>query len=396
MIRTSKHNISNNTNQGKLTYLDNLFVDYKHDLEIYIKYIIDGYLPLKINLSSKLLPYENILHSKYKREIYKQASQIIRSQLDRVNKKRYNKYKQLYTYFSNNNRQLTFLSKKFSELNLKNILHSKYFTKPNVNNISINLTNEFFNIESGNHFDNFINIKLPYFNEKGTRALQINIPLNYHKHSDKFKNDNYKLKNNIQLKKINGKYYISLVWEKCNTVLRTEGRSLGIDTGYRKLIATSDNQILGTNDLLSLYDDICNKKQRNSKEYKKKLKERDNLIGYYVNQINTEGINKIIVEDLNNVKHKSKFNSSVNDKVSRWVYRPLLNKIEMICEVKGIELVKVSPAYTSQTCSFCGAMRKESRQGELFRCIDCGYEIDSDYNASINILHRGATVPLSQ
>jgi len=27
---------------------------------------------------------------------------------------------------------------------------------------------------------------------------------------------------------------------------------------------------------------------------------------------------------------------------------------------------------------------------------DCGYEIDSDYNASINILHRGATVPLSK
>lgn len=55
MIRCSKHSI-NETNQGKLAYLDNLFIDYKHDLEIYIGYIIDEVLPLKTNLSSKLLP----------------------------------------------------------------------------------------------------------------------------------------------------------------------------------------------------------------------------------------------------------------------------------------------------------------------------------------------------
>ena len=33
--------------------------------------------------------------------------------------------------------------------------------------------------------------------------------------------------------------------------------------------------------------------------------------------------------------------------------------------------------------------------GESFKCIDCGEEIDADYNASINILRRGAIVPLS-
>ena len=395
MIRTSKHNISINTNQGKLIYLDKLFVDYKHDLEIYINYIIDGILPLKINLSSKDLISENIKHSRYKQLLYKQASEIIRSQLDLSTKRRYNKYKQLYAYFKQNNRQIAFINKKVSELNIKPLLKSKWFTIPSLNNITINLDERFFNIQSGSHFDTFINLKLPYFNDKGTRAIQINIPLNYHKHSDKFKLNGFHLRNTIQLKKVNGNYYINLIWEHSDIQLRAEGKAIGIDTGYRKLIVTSDNQMLGTSDLLSLYDNICNKKQRNSKEYKRKLKQRDNLVNHYVNQINTEGVNKIVIEDLNNVKYKSKFKKEENDKVSRWTYRPLIDRITMMCEVKGIELVKVSPAYTSQTCSFCGAIHKESRNGESFKCIDCGEEIDADYNASINILRRGAIVPLS-
>jgi hypothetical protein len=37
-------------NQGKVSSLDQLFYDYKNDLMRYINYIIDGELPLKINL----------------------------------------------------------------------------------------------------------------------------------------------------------------------------------------------------------------------------------------------------------------------------------------------------------------------------------------------------------
>jgi transposase len=58
-------------------------------------------------------------------------------------------------------------------------------------------------------------------------------------------------------------------------------------------------------------------------------------------------------------------------------------------EVKGIELVKVSPAYTSQTCSKCGHVDEKSRNGEHFSCTCCGYQIDADYNAAINIHNRG-------
>jgi IS605 OrfB family transposase len=390
MIRISKHIISTNTNLNKLNFLDKLFNDYKHDLEVYINYIIEGALPLKINLSSKDLPCETIKHSKYKREIYKQASSIIRSQLDKAKAKRFNKYKQLYTYFISKNKLIKFTELRYSELKLNNIIKTKYFTKPKLNNITINLTNEFYNIKTGNYFDNFINLKLPYFNEKGTRAIQINIPLNHHRHSNSLLNNKFILRNNVQIKLVKGKYFINLIWEKQN-VLKKEGKTIGIDIGYQKLIVTSDNQFIGC-DMKEIYSDIINKK-RNSKEYKKVLLKRDNLINYHVNRINLENVNRIVVEELDfsNKKYKSdlKYERKQNDLMSRWTYRPLLNKIAMMCEDNGIELVKVSPAYTSQTCSLCGLIHKESRQGDKYKCVKCGYEIDADYNAAINIRNRG-------
>ena len=73
----------------------------------------------------------------------------------------------------------------------------------------------------------------------------------------------------------------------------------------------------------------------------------------------------------------------------------------MLCEENGVLLTKVNPAYTSQTCSSCGTVCKSNRKGELYKCNVCSLEIDADYNAAINILHRGAgntfaIVPLPQ
>jgi putative transposase len=63
--------------------------------------------------------------------------------------------------------------------------------------------------------------------------------------------------------------------------------------------------------------------------------------------------------------------------------------LKTLCEEQGIILEKVSPEYTSQTCSNCGTVDRNSRKGELYQCSSCRIEIDADYNAALNILHRG-------
>lgn len=400
LIRSSKHIISH-ANKTKTDSLNELFVNYQCDLETYICYIVDGVLPLKNMMSSSLIPAENIKHSRYKQLIYKHASEIIRSQIDKSNKKRYASYRKVYAYFKHNNRQTAFLGKKFSELNLKDIKLSRFFTTPKIKKLSINLDERFFNIEKGKHFDFFVNIKLPIFNEKGTRALQINIPINKHKHSNNFAKDGFKLKKNIQLKKVGDHYFMNLIWEK-EVNLKPKGRILGVDIGYNKLIVSSDKQFIGDN-LRSLYEKIT-KKKKYSKAYYRLLAQRDSLINESCNQLQVDDISKIVIEDIKNVKKdksfkrlaekgKNKLNKAqqtdYNNKSQYWSYRKVIDKLTSMCEVNGIELVKVSPAYTSQTCSECSHVDENSRDKEEFSCTSCGEKIDADYNASINIRNRG-------
>ena len=389
MIKTSKHNISNISNQGKIDYLDKLFCDYKEDLITYINYILDSELPLQKRISSKILPDENIIHSKYKRDVYIKASEIIRSQIKKANNRRYNQYRKIYLYMIKNHPDSLFSNIKFSELNLNNIIYSKYFKIPEIKNLTINLTNEFFDIKKGNHFDGFISIKLPYFNEKGTRALKIKLPLKHHKHSNKLKFSGYLLKNTIQIKKTNGNYYINLIWDKPNTNKRCTGTSLGIDLGYKKLIATSDGEIHNGN-LTEIYNKISNK-QQGSKSFKRSLLHRDNEINRICNNLKLNNIKSLILEDLNNVKLNKKY---YNNKIQRWSYRKTIDKLNRICMEKGIDVVKVSPEYTSQMCSKCGNVNKKSRKGESYKCISCGYELDADINASINIYNKGVKYSL--
>jgi transposase len=47
---------------------------------------------------------------------------------------------------------------------------------------------------------------------------------------------------------------------------------------------------------------------------------------------------------------------------------------------------KVSPAYTSQTCSACGHCAAESRESQSrFCCVACGFQANADVNAAMNI-----------
>jgi IS605 OrfB family transposase len=393
MIRASKHSLTKHTNTSKIYVLDELFVLYKKDLIIYINYIVDGVLPKGKNLSSKDLPIENISHSRYRQLIYKQASEIIRSQLKQSKERRFIKYQKIYSYFANNGRQTKFVDTKFSKLKLKDIMNTKFFTVPTVKNVTINLDERFFDISYNTSFDGFIKIILPIFNEKGTRALNIKVPFNHHKHSKKFRDNNFTLRKVIQLKQIGSAMYANLVWEK-EIPLVYEGIDLGIDVGYRKLIATSEGQLLGT-EMTDIYKSIVNK-EKNSKNYKKGLRERDNLIKTFVAQIELQDVRRVMIEDLRNVKYKSEFHNTVNDLLARWTYRPLLERIIMTCEAKGIVVVKVSPQFTSQTCCKCGSVHKESRNRDEFKCIDCGYTADADYNAAVNIRNKGAIVPLSK
>ena len=54
--------------------------------------------------------------------------------------------------------------------------------------------------------------------------------------------------------------------------------------------------------------------------------------------------------------------------------------------------VEVDPAYTSQACAFCGHTSRGNRPTQSqFRCLNCGFTANADYQASLNIARRGLT-----
>lgn len=94
----------------------------------------------------------------------------------------------------------------------------------------------------------------------------------------------------------------------------------------------------------------------------------------------------IQMEDLSGIRQDTDFPKFLR----HWTCYDLQSKIEAKAKEKGIEVVKVKPAYTSQRCSRCGNIDKDNRPSQAkFRCTQCGYETNADFNASQNLSIRG-------
>lgn len=69
-----------------------------------------------------------------------------------------------------------------------------------------------------------------------------------------------------------------------------------------------------------------------------------------------------------------------------WSYFELQKMIEYKAKREGIKVRYIDPCFTSQMCSKCGHIDKENRlTQENFICKECGFKLNADHNASINI-----------
>ncbi|KKQ94980.1 MAG: hypothetical protein UT21_C0010G0003 [Candidatus Woesebacteria bacterium GW2011_GWA1_39_11b] len=153
MVRVSKH-ILKFANKHKLDLLDKIYEDFKSCVILYIDLIVKGELPLKINLSSKLLQNNIFEHSSWKSIAYKTASEIVRSNLKYTKNKTFKQYQKLYAKCKEQNIHHNFTYKKYSELNINYLKRIKI----DVKNVSINLDYHLWNIKDGDNFDSFVKI----------------------------------------------------------------------------------------------------------------------------------------------------------------------------------------------------------------------------------------------
>lgn len=98
---------------------------------------------------------------------------------------------------------------------------------------------------------------------------------------------------------------------------------------------------------------------------------------------------------LENLKNIQKTFSILTTKqgyvLEKWPYFDLERKIVYKAALRGQMVIKVDPAYTSQTCPLCGRRNKQSRirNKHLFKCTACRYETNDDRVAAINLYSKG-------
>lgn len=294
----------------------------------------------------------------------------------------------------------------------------RYKTKSYTNKANVILTSNLYKFDLNNNIFSFTGKKK---NSKVTITLIGNIP---------------KLKGTLELVKNqkSNQYYLHVPLDRIiiKKKMTEQSEILGLDVGITDLITLSNGSIYGANSaelFYTLSDNLVNKNRSRLFSYKRQLEERilteqeepekaileqklknlenNNLgskkriskISKYksriVSHINCElnkmvkeeDIEEIVREDLNWISKKKKnVSRKQQNRFSTWSKGVLLERLSVKLAENGIKETIVNPAYTSQVCCKCNHLG--SRNGKVFKCLNCNLNIDADFNASINTKKR--------
>ena len=191
----------------------------------------------------------------------------------------------------------------------------------------------------------------------------------------------------------------------------TQNRVLGVDLNVDGATAvTSTGQFYGNADALNAYREDQEQlrgelQQTGTRSAHIRVQERrgvewryyDQYAHYVANSITHEALRvratHVAFEDLTRIRKRI----SNLPKFQQWLFKKVRKYTEYKLERYGVPVDTVKPNYTSQRCSHtdCDCVDEDNRDGTHFECIECGYTVNSDYNAAKNIGFRYLSAELS-
>ena len=129
---------------------------------------------------------------------------------------------------------------------------------------------------------------------------------------------------------------------------------------------------------------------REELEIKRLRKRQSDIRHNYIHQVTHQLVSMlprtVVMEDLN-VSGMMK-NKHLSKAVQEQCFYEFIRQMKYKCEWNGIEFVQVDRFYpSSKTCSNCGTIKKDLKLTDrTFVCPDCGFTIDRDYNAALNLM----------
>jgi len=185
---------------------------------------------------------------------------------------------------------------------------------------------------------------------------------------------------------------------------------IGIDLGLNRPAVTSTRQFLGERRwkeqerrIFRIRRKLQKRGSKSAKRHLKKLsgqrfrqrRDHDHVLSKRIVQQAQPG-STIVLENLTNIRETSRIGRGKDNKnvdtrrrLHSWSFAQLYSFVDYKAEARGIEVVKVDPRHTSQTCSKCGHQARNNRRSQsLFLCRSCGYCLDADLNAAKNIREK--------
>ncbi|EPB8178802.1 RNA-guided endonuclease InsQ/TnpB family protein [Clostridium perfringens] len=225
------------------------------------------------------------------------------------------------------------------------------------------------------------------------------------------------------------RYYVSILVEERDIkisnsnigikIANTNNEGLGIDLGIKEFAVCSDGikfkNINKTSTVKKVEKKLKREQRKLSRKYESlKIRNKKEKGGNATSQniqkqvvkvqklhqrlrnIRTDYINKIVssiikqkpsyitIEDLN-VKGMMK-NKHLSKAIASQKFFEFKTKLTVKCKENHIELRIVDRFYpSSKTCSSCGKVKKDLKLSDRVYKCDCGFTIDRDLNASINL-----------
>jgi putative transposase len=178
---------------------------------------------------------------------------------------------------------------------------------------------------------------------------------------------------------------------------------VGLDLGILNFIHDSDGRSVSRLDLsgdrerLEREQRDLSRKQHGSNNWEKqrqrvaevhaRMSNRKRDFKHKLAHFYTTEYDAVFVEDLNVKKMLETYQNARNKAEVGW--RDFITILEHHGEKNGCHVVQVPPEGTTRECVSCGCESEKPLWVREHSCPSCGFELDRDWNAALNVLNRG-------
>lgn len=206
-----------------------------------------------------------------------------------------------------------------------------------------------------------------------------------------------------------GNWYVSLQVEQEIPDAKATGEPVGVDVGLKTLAVTSDGRefanpkalydaerkLTRLSRKLARQEKGSGRRERTKQEIAKLHKRIADIRAHHAHNASAAIIGRhlpederpetVVIETLNvaGMLKNGRLARSVSDASMNELHRQLEYKAQWA----GVQVLKADPWFaSSKTCSACGSVLSTLTLGQrTYRCPDCGFSIDRDLNAAVNL-----------